>query len=46
MKRLRRDSVTRFTKRWLLSGIVVMGVSWPVLAHADEGPLPAPQQTP
>ena len=46
MKRLRRDSVTRFTKRWLLSGIVVMGVSWPVLAHADAGPLPAPQQTP
>ena len=46
MKRLRRDSVTRFTKRWLLSGIVVMGVSWPVLAHADVGPLPAPQQTP
>ena len=46
MKRLRRGSVTRFTKRWLLSGIVVMGVSWPVLAHADEGPLPAPQQTP
>ena len=46
MKRLRRGSVTRFTKRWLLSGIVVMGVSWPVLAHADVGPLPAPQQTP
>ena len=45
MKRLRRDSVTRFTKRWLLSGIVVMGVSWPVLAHADVGALPAPQQT-
>ena len=45
MKRLRRDSVTRFTKRWLLSGIVVMGVSWPVLAHADVGTLPAPQQT-
>ena len=46
MKRLRRGSVTRFTKRWLLSGIVVMGVSWPVLAHADVGTLPAPQQTP
>ena len=46
MKRLRRGSVTRFTKRWLLSGIVVMGVSWPVLAHADVGPLSAPQQTP
>ena len=46
MKRLRRGSVTRFTKRWLLSGIVVMGVSWPVLAHADVGALPAPQQTP
>ena len=45
MKRLRRGSVTRFTKRWLLSGIVVMGVSWPVLAHADVGTLPAPQQT-
>lgn len=44
MKRLRRGSVTRFTKRWLLSGIVVMGVSWPVLAHADVGTLPAPQQ--
>lgn len=46
MKRLRRGSVTRFTKRWLLSGIVVMGVSWPVLAYADVGTLPAPQQTP
>lgn len=45
MKRLRRGSVTRFTKRWLLSGIVVMGVSWPVLAHADVGALPDPQQT-